>query len=489
MIRTRPFIYFAIALAALLAIQKHAGRFEGVIPITALSWLPSPRLLLFCVAVSLLFAFLPFSDVFPSKRQRVRSRKQFTKESFPAMAARITEMAEESRPDIPLLVDYVIFQAIEAGASDIHLDPSRQGFTVKLRIDGMMTHVAEVPGKLKRAIANRLKVLSNLVVYQGYLPQDGRLGPQENGSGESGAAEFRIAFMPTLHGERIVIRILGRSADIMGFDALGMTDRQHTMMRRFVAEPQGMIILTGPTGSGKTTTIYAALRTIRDESNAVRAIATLEDPIEKEIPGINQSQVNEQKAFTFEKGLRALLRQDPDVIMVGEIRDKETARIAIQAGMTGHLIITTVHANSSAATFSRLMDMGIQAHAINTAVTAVIAQRLVRRLCITCKRDRLMTEDEITTLGLAKDEAFTVFEGAGCADCGGAGFKGRVALFEILEVNEAIRNLVAKEASADAIYTEARAQGMTTLFEQGIDALQRGETSPDEMRRVVAEMR
>jgi type II secretory ATPase GspE/PulE/Tfp pilus assembly ATPase PilB-like protein len=398
----------------------------------------------------------------------------------------VADLTRTSTPDVPLLVDYIIYQAIDADASDIHLDPGRDGFSVRFRIDGMMTNVCDVPDKLKGAIANRLKVLSNLVVYQGYLPQDGRLGAPENGSA---AAEFRIAFMPTLHGERIVIRILGKSAGNETFEDLGMSASHQTMLRRFIAEPQGMIILTGPTGSGKTTTIYTALRAIMNGTGATRSIATLEDPIECEIPGINQSQVNEKKSFTFEKGLRALLRQDPDVIMVGEIRDKETARIAIQAGMTGHLIISTVHANSSAATFSRLLEMGIEPHAINTAVTAVIAQRLLRRLCITCKRERTMSDDELAALGLDTSVNFPVFDAEGCSDCDGTGFKGRYALFEILEITEPIRRLVGKEASSDAIYGEARDQGMITLFEQGIRALKNGETSPSELCRVVVNTR
>jgi type II secretory ATPase GspE/PulE/Tfp pilus assembly ATPase PilB-like protein len=487
MIRNRPFIYLALVTVAFAVVQRHSGMMDGAVPTALLAALPSFRFLMFATGLFVLCSMVPLRVFSSNARTRVKSRRQFVKESRITIARRVDEMASESRPDVPLLIDYIIFQAIEAGASDIHLDPGRNRVAVRFRVDGMMSDVCEIPGRLTDAIANRLKVLSNLVVYQGYLPQDGRLGAGENGGGQ--AAEFRIAFMPTLHGERIVIRILGRSAGIMGFEELGMSAAQQTLMERLIDEPQGMIILTGPTGSGKTTTIYAALRAVKENTDAVRAIATLEDPIECEIPGINQSQVNEQKAFTFEKGLRALLRQDPDVILVGEIRDPETARIAIQAGMTGHLIISTVHANSSAATFSRLMEMGMQAHAINTSVTAVIGQRLVRRLCITCKRERPMTENEREALGLAASDAFSVMEGSGCSDCGGSGFKGRYALFEILEVTESIRVLVSGGASVDAIYAEARRQGMTTLFEQGIRALRAGETTPNEMRRVVVDPR
>jgi type II secretory ATPase GspE/PulE/Tfp pilus assembly ATPase PilB-like protein len=292
--------------------------------------------------------------------------------------------------------------------------------------------------------------------------------------------------MPTLHGERIVIRILGRSDAGLDFAELGMNKRHQQMMSRFVAQPQGMIVLTGPTGSGKTTTIYAALRNIQAQTHSVRSISTLEDPIEYEIPGINQSQVDEKKQFTFDKGLKAILRQDPDVIMVGEIRDPETARIAIQAGMTGHLIITTVHANSSAATFTRLIEMGVSPFSLNTAVSAIISQRLVRRICPHCLVEHPVSERDIQELEIkASPGDFKVFDGSGCEACGGSGYQGRHALFEILEVTEPIRELVSKGASSDAIYSKARAEGMKSLYESGLEAVMKGTTSPDEVGRVV----
>ncbi len=491
MIRNYALFYIAMATAGVAVIRRHGATLDRWFfePGTVAGMLPEMNTLFGVTVLLVILSLIPFNSLTAPKRLRVRSRREFKPESYPLIRRRIQDMAQDETPDVPLIIDYIIYQAIEVGASDIHLDPDRNGFSVLFRVDGMMNRVAEVPSLLRGAITNRLKVLSNLVVYQGFLPQDGRLASTQKSEDrtstppEAKGAEFRIAFMPTLHGERVVIRILGRSEGVRTFHDLGMSEIEERMMRRFIGQPQGMIILTGPTGSGKTTTIYAALRAIQQGSGNERSIATLEDPIEYEIPGINQSQVDEKKNYTFDRGLRAMLRQDPDVIMVGEIRDAETAKIAIQAGMTGHLIITTVHANSSTATFSRLLEMGAAAFSLNTAVTAVIAQRLVRRLCPTCRRERQITDQEREQLGL--QGILPVFDAEGCSDCGGSGFKGRVALYEILEVTEPIRTLVSEGASSDAIYVKAKEQGMLTLFEAGIDALKAGATSPAEVLRVV----
>jgi type II secretory ATPase GspE/PulE/Tfp pilus assembly ATPase PilB-like protein len=293
--------------------------------------------------------------------------------------------------------------------------------------------------------------------------------------------------MPTLHGERIVIRILGHGTDHLGLAELGMDEHEQRLMERLLAQPQGMIVLTGPTGSGKTTTIYAALREIQAQAQAVRSIATLEDPIEYDLDDINQSQVHEEKDFTFDKGLRAVLRQDPDVIMVGEVRDPETARIAIQAGMTGHLLITTVHANSTGAAFSRLLELGVAVYSLNSAVSAVIAQRLVRRICPECRLERGLTDHDLADLEMATQPAgFRVFQGTGCEACSGTGYQGRTAIFEILEVTEEIRELVAAGASADKIQRAARSAGMRSLYDAGLQAVALGATTPQEIARVIS---
>lgn len=494
MIRNYGIFYLGLVGLVVAAILRHLGTMSSLFEVSfpVAKGLPSFRMFAFVALVFVSLSFVPFEKFGTREAVRKRKSREFRRESLNAVARHIDSISSEPRPDIPYIVDYTIFQAIAAGASDIHFDPARGGFTVRFRIDGMMADVARIPASLTGLISNRIKVLSNLVVYQGYLPQDGRLGGGKTDSSLSkertsqAGTDFRVAFMPTLHGERIVIRILGRSGAAFDFADLGMSEEQRNMMVRFVSEPQGMIILTGPTGSGKTTTIYAALRAIQEQTESVRSISTLEDPIEYEIKGINQSQVDEKKNFTFARGLRALLRQDPDVIMVGEIRDQETAAIAIQAGMTGHLIISTVHANSSAATFSRLIEMGVAPYSINSAITAVIAQRLVRRLCPSCRSKRPISGSDCELLGLSPEEAnFEVYESRGCAGCEGTGFSGRYALFEFLEVTEPIRALIAEGASADAVYARAHAEGMRSLYESGLAAVRQGITTPKEITRSV----
>ena len=498
MIRNYKVFYFGLAGLVLAALVRHVGTLASVLDVSfpIAESLPSFGIFAGIAIVIVSLSLLPLEGLRSGETSRKGPSREFKRESLSEVAKHVERLAGEPKPDIPRLVDYTFFQAIAAGASDIHFDPSRRGFTVRFRIDGMMSDIAQIPAGLTGLISNRIKVLSNLVVYQGFLPQDGRLGGGKSDSGLSrdrpseAGTDFRVAFMPTLHGERIVIRILGRSGSAFDFAELGMTEAQREMMSRFLSEPQGMIVLTGPTGSGKTTTIYAALRAIQDQALSVRSISTLEDPIEYEIRGINQSQVDEKKNFTFSRGLRALLRQDPDVILVGEIRDQETAAIAIQAGMTGHLIISTVHANSSAAAFSRLLEMGVAPYSLNSAVTAVIAQRLVRRLCTACRRSRPMNTAECELLGLNPGDAqFNVYESAGCSGCQGTGFQGRYALFEFLEVTETVRSLIAEGASADAVYARAKADGMLSLYEMGIEAVKSGITTPNEIARSVVRER
>jgi type IV pilus assembly protein PilB len=490
MIRNPIVFFLTIVSALLLAIRGNVIRVEDYLNIPGVleNVLPSTRFLLATTILLALLSILPL-NILGVKIRSKRRKGVFTQDSLSSIATRIAELSSGQNPDVPFIIDYTIFQAKASGASDIHLDPSRTGFNVRFRVDGMMMDIAQIPGKLSGLISNRLKVLSNLVVYQGYLPQDGRLETDktdENKTLEHQGTDFRIAFMPTLHGERIVIRILGREGETLDFSELGMDEKQQYTINRLLRDPQGMIILTGPTGSGKTTTIYTALRAIQDQAQSSRSISTLEDPIEYEISGVNQSQVDEKKGFTFNKGLRSVLRQDPDIIMVGEIRDSETAKIAIQAGMTGHLIISTVHANSSASTFSRLLEMGVAPYSLNSTITAVVAQRLVRRICPSCRNERPIADSELTELKtdmLAPDTV--AFEGRGCGGCGGSGYKGRHALFEILPVSEEIRSLIANGAPADTIYAKATEEGMTNLLTSGTEAVKKGITTISEIIRVV----
>lgn len=496
MIRNHKIFYLALVAAALGVAVRHGARIDAALGVGELvQRLPSPVVWLAAAGVLAILSLVPLGS--PAKKpERSRpGRRNFHREDLASVARKVDSMVSEAKPDVPLIVDYTVYQAIEAGASDIHFDPGRDGISLKYRVQGMMTDVTTIPRDLKNKITNRLKVLSNLVIYRDALPQDGRLGNGAKGSTEeqlerSGLAksDFRIAFMPTLHGERIVIRILGTADEQLNFTELGMDDHERRIMERILKQPQGMIVLTGPTGSGKSTTIYSCLKEIQGQTHAVRSIATLEDPIEFDLEGINQSQVDEGRNFTFDKGLRAILRQDPDVIMVGEIRDPETAQIAIQAGMTGHLLITTVHAGSTAAVFSRLKEMGIAPYALNSSLTAIISQRLVRKICPGCRTERGFTEHDLEDLDMATPpEGFRLFRGAGCEMCEGTGFKGRVALFEILEVTESIRSLVTEEAGTEEILRNARESGSRSIYSAALEAVKLGVTTPDEIARVLSQ--
>ena len=375
----------------------------------------------------------------------------------------VAELCAGPRPDIPRLVEYLLHQAIGDGASDVHLVPYEGFVAVRFRVDGILKDVAELPAAVRPSVSSRLKVLSRLVTYVQDRPQDGRF---EFRMGER-PMDVRIAFMPTLHGERIVLRMVRAAESSLALGDLGLSPAQLELFTTLLARPQGLIVLTGPAGSGKTTTIYAALGAILEQSERSRSIYTLEDPIEHDLLRINQTQIEEARGFTFAQGLRSLVRQDPDVIMVGEIRDLETARIALQAGMTGHLIITTVHAGSAVGAFTRLIEMGCDPHSVASAVTAVLGQRLVRVLCPDCKQG----------------EAPGCLP-VGCARCERKGFRGRRAIFEVLEVDEAVSRLVVTRSAPDLIRREAARRGARTLHEAGLEMVQRGETSRAEVLRM-----
>jgi general secretion pathway protein E len=496
MIKRYPLFFAALLLAAAGALVRHAPFLCSALGVDTIGRaVPVPSWPFLVAAAALLIASLVPLGGGRAVGEAGAGRRDFRPESLAAVAARVGAFVKVEKPDVPLLVDYTVFQAIAAGASDIHFDPKRDGIGLRYRIQGMMTDVCAIPRPLAQPIVNRLKVIANLVIYREALPQDGRFGADSKYPGSvhrellrSGlaSADFRIAFMPTLHGERIVIRILGGGDSRLDLAEIGMEEQDQRTMSRLLSQPQGMIILTGPTGSGKTTTIYAALRAIQAQRHAVRSIATLEDPIEVDIEGINQSQVDEERNFTFDKGLRAVLRQDPDVILVGEIRDQETARIEIQAGMTGHLLITTVHSGSTAAAFSRLLEMGVAPYSLNAAVTAVIAQRLVRQICPHCRAERGLTEHDLHDLGITvPPSGLRAFRGAGCEACHGDGYLGRTAIFEILEVTEEIRKTINEGASVDAIHALARQAGMRTIYEAAVQAVGLGVTTPEEVARTV----
>ena len=410
----------------------------------------------------------------------VRGRSAYGVHTANRMRSVIEAYNDDDKPDITILVDYILQQGALQQASDIHIVPYREFVLIRYRIDGILTDVAKVGPHLREQLTNRLKVMSRVVTFVHDRPQDGRLdltvGDRE--------VDLRVAFMPTMHGERVVMRILDRGETGYGLDTLGFTREQLVLFKDIIRRPQGMVILNGPTGSGKTTTIYSALRDILEHSAHGSSIYTLEDPIEFDLTNINQTQIEEAQGFTFAQGLRTMLRQDPDVIMVGEIRDLETARIAVQAGMTGHLIITTVHAKQASGVFVRLSEIGVDAHSTASAVTAVVGQRLVRVLCPQCKRPAPATPGQEAKVGLAL-AGHTYYAPGGCAACNQKGYTGRKGVYEILVVDEPVRELIAQRVSPDRIDQDAVERGMTTLLENGLRLAQSGETSLEEVLRIL----
>ena len=379
-------------------------------------------------------------------------------------------------------VNEIIERALERRATDIHLEPVRDGIRVRIRVDGIMTTVRTFAPELARPIVSRVKILAALNIAERRLPQDGRsrirVGNYE--------ADIRIATMPTAFGEAAILRLLQREKGIKAFSDVGLSPRDLDVFGRALKAPHGMIVVTGPTGSGKTTTLAAALGTINDDT---RKILTIEDPIEYEIDGISQSQVKPSIGMTFANALRAFLRQDPDVIMVGEMRDSETASVGIQASLTGHLVLTTLHTNTAAAAITRLMDLQVEPFLLSASLQCIVAQRLVRLLCTHCRQavqaDAKFIARDPRYRALKVDGA-RVWEAKGCAHCGGSGYSGRRAVFEVLEVNQELRQLITNRAPEADIERCAKSHGMTTLIEDGVRAALAGHTSLDEVLRVTA---
>jgi general secretion pathway protein E len=372
-------------------------------------------------------------------------------------------------------------KAYELRASDIHIEPFRAGLTIRFRIDGLLRVIPTPPGVLPQAIISRIKILAGLNIAERRLPQDGaarvRLARVE--------FDVRVAIMPTQHGESAVIRLLAKDRGLVGIEKLGFSPPDEVKLREFLALPHGIIIVTGPTGSGKTTTLATVLNILNEPT---RKILTIEDPVEYEIPGINQSQAKPAIGLTFAAAMRAFVRQDPDVIMVGEIRDAETAHIAIHAALTGHLVLSTLHTETAAAAVPRMLDLGCEGFLLKSTLRAVLAQRLVRQLCDRCKKPKTLSEADITAdprfgmLGFKAGD--TLHEPGRCERCGGSGYRGRIGVFEVLAVTEEIRKLVTSTTDASSIDKVAMAAGMTTMFDDGVYKCRAGLTSPSEVLRV-----
>jgi general secretion pathway protein E len=377
-------------------------------------------------------------------------------------------------------------RAVEFGATDVHIEPARGGLQVRMRVDGLLRRVAAPPGDIARALVSRVKILAGLNIAERRLPQDGRVRVRV-GSAE---IDVRVATMPTTHGEAAILRLLERNHRLLNFQRLGFDERDRTEVERQLEAPHGLIVVTGPTGSGKTTTLAAAMARLNAPS---RKILTIEDPIEYEISGVNQSQVKPAVGLTFATALRAFLRQDPDVIMVGEMRDRETASVGIQASLTGHLVLTTLHTNTAAAAITRLVDLGIEPFLLASTLRCLVGQRLVRVLCADCRAvaavDRAAFEREpaISALGLKIGDR--VAQAAGCGRCGGTGYRGRQGVFEVLVLNDDVRQLVMRGAGDAEIEHVAREGGMTTMIEDGARKVLAGVTSVDEVLRVTVRFR
>ncbi|MFG1302082.1 GspE/PulE family protein [Xanthobacter sp. V3C-3] len=378
-------------------------------------------------------------------------------------------------------VNDLIEKAMELRASDIHVGPFRSGIEVRMRVDGLLRPVTPPADVLPQAIISRIKILAGLDIAERRLPQDGA-ARLKLGRGE---IDVRVAIMPMQHGEAAVIRLLPRDRGLLSMDRLGLAAHDRETLTRLMALPHGMVVVTGPTGSGKTTTLATILSALNEPT---RKILTIEDPVEYEIRGIYQSQVKPAIGLTFATALRAFLRHDPDVIMVGEVRDPETAHIAVHAALTGHLVLTTLHTDTAAASVPRLLDLGVEGFLLKSTLRAVVAQRLVRQLCERCRRPRTLSARDITddprfsALGLAPGE--TVHEPGGCERCGGVGYRGRVGVFEILTLTDEIREMIDRHAGAAAVDRAAIAGGMTTMLDDGIAKCRAGITSPAEVLRV-----
>lgn len=387
---------------------------------------------------------------------------------------------DAAEPDIIRLVNLVLIDAIRKGASDIHFEGFEKFFQIRYRLDGVM-HVALTPAiKFRDAIITRIKVLSELNIAEHRLPQDGRI---KLVIGDQKEVDFRVSVLPCLNGENAVLRILEQTSLQLDLAKLGFEPEQLRIFRDAVEAPWGMILLTGPTGSGKSTTLYSALMTI---NTPTRKILTAEDPVEMNIPGLNQAQMNDAIGYNFAKALRSFLRQDPDVIMVGEIRDFETAEIAVKAALTGHLVLSTLHTNDAPATVTRLLGMGIEPFLVSNAVNLIAAQRLVRKICQNCKEVLDVPREALIDFGLTSEQAETaqIWHGAGCRQCNLTGYKGRIGLYEVLAMGDEIKECVIQGYTASELAKEAQRLGMKTLRESGIAKMLAGITTLEELRRV-----
>lgn len=392
----------------------------------------------------------------------------------------LERMSEEA--PVVRLVNAILVDALQRGASDIHVEPYEKEFRVRFRIDGVLYDVLHPPLKLRDALISRLKIMAKLDISEKRLPQDGRIKLKIKADGRSRELDFRVSTLPTLFGEKVVLRILDKERLMLDMTKLGFEPESLVKFQRAINKPYGMVLVTGPTGSGKTNTLYSAIQALnKPETN----IMTAEDPVEFNLPGINQVQIREQIGLNFAAALRAFLRQDPNIILVGEIRDFETAEIAIKAALTGHLVLSTLHTNDAPSTISRLMNMGIEPFLVATSVNLIQAQRLVRRICEDCRVECPMPPEALIEVGFSPEEARQIktYKGRGCRACNGTGYRGRIGLYEVMEMTDELRELILVGASALELRRKAIEDGMITLRESGLHKIRNGITTVEEVVR------
>ena len=387
----------------------------------------------------------------------------------------LRDMASEA--PIIRLVNHLFARALDLNASDIHFEPDEQYLDVRCRVDGIMTRIERLPVRIHTAVASRLKLMARLDIGEKRLPQDGRIDSRIGNR----QLDMRVSTLPGVHGESVVLRILDRSDTAVSLQELGMPEALLERYRSLITQPHGMVLITGPTGSGKTTTLYATLEKINSEE---QKIITIEDPVEYQLEGITQIQTNSAIGLGFAQGLRSIVRQDPDVLMVGEIRDHETADIAIESALTGHLVFSTLHTNDAAGAITRLQDMGVESYLISSSVLGVQAQRLVRRVCTDCSEEVPLSEDEARVLDVRRMDYPVIRRGRGCERCGETGYRGRIGLYELMVLSDALRHQVAIGSDANILRSQAVAEGMTTLRQDALDKLAAGLTTPEEVVRV-----
>ncbi|MBD5485107.1 MAG: Flp pilus assembly complex ATPase component TadA [Lachnospiraceae bacterium] len=404
--------------------------------------------------------------------------EEYTREKESQMAEQEDMYSEDvNNSPIVQLVKTMIDQAVRQRASDIHIEPMERQVRIRYRIDGALYEKVTYSIRLLPAMVARIKIIGGMDIAEKRKPQDGRITQVVDRQ----EFDIRVSILPTVYGEKVVMRLTSKNALTREKSQLGFKPKELKQFDHILRNPHGILLVTGPTGSGKSTTLYTAL----SELNKVDVnIITVEDPVEANIDGINQVQVNNKAELTFASALRSILRQDPDIIMIGEIRDQETASIAVQASITGHLVVSTLHTNSAAGTITRLMDMGIEPYLIADSVVGVIAQRLVRRLCPECKRAKKPNEEELELLCLEPDADVTIYEPCGCSKCDGTGFKGRIGVYEIMEITQPIKNIISKNGEAEAIKAKALEEGMNTLRMSATEYVLEGITSVNEMMKV-----